>query len=98
MARFITYAVNGRGNTVMIGGRNPSGPARVNGWNAGVRVVPIGHKGERDAFEIYMTGGSHDAGKHVLLGEVRDTPEGPLFFPSAGNMTNGKIFRFDGTN
>lgn len=91
MARFVTTAVNGRGNEVMIGGRGACGDAHLRGWDAGVKVVPIGHKGERDKFEIYMTGGSHAAHKPTLLGTVTDTPNGPVFEPAfdPNNFLNG---------
>ncbi len=29
-----------------------------------------------------LTGGSHDAIKHRLIGEVRNTPNGPVFEPA----------------
>jgi hypothetical protein len=79
MARFYTTATNGRGNEVGIGGRGSAGPVHLRGWNAGVRLVPIA--GERDSFEIYMTYGSHASGRDVLIGTVRDTPDGPRFEP-----------------
>ena len=98
MSRFITFAVNGRGNTVTIGGRAPAGDVRLNGWDAGVKVVPVGIKGKPDVFRIYMTGGSHAATGDKLLGEVRMTDDGPLFFPNAMEYRNGKTYRFDGSN
>src|ERR1700743_2269645 len=79
MARFYTTAVNGRGNTVGIGGRGAAGDIHLRGWDAGVKVVPIGVKGERDRFEVYMTTGSHASGRDVLLGTVHDTADGPQF-------------------
>ena len=77
MARFYTTAVNGRGNQVGIGGRGAAGPVHLRGWNAGVRVVPVA--GKRDSFDVYMTSGSHAAGRDVLLGTVHDTPDGPMW-------------------
>jgi hypothetical protein len=82
MARFVNTAVNGRGNEVMIGGRGAAGSTHLRGWDAGVKVVPIGNKGERDEFLIYMTGGSHAAGRNTFLGTVKDTPNGPVFEPA----------------
>jgi hypothetical protein len=82
MARFVNTAVNGRGNEVMIGGRGAAGSTHLRGWDAGVKVVPIGNKGERDEFLIYMTGGSHAAGLDTFLGTVKDTPNGPVFEPA----------------
>jgi hypothetical protein len=79
MARFVNTATNGRGNEVMIGGRGSAGSTHLRGWDVGVKVVPIGVKGERDRFEIYVTGGSHAASMDKLIGEVRGTPDGPLF-------------------
>ena len=80
MARFYTTAVNGRGNTVGIGGMNRSaGEVHLRGWNAGVKVVPVGKKGKPDKFEIYMTTGSNATGGDVLIGTVHDTKDGPRF-------------------
>jgi hypothetical protein len=80
MARFYTTAVNGRGNTVGIGGMNRSaGEVHLRGWDAGVKVVPKGEKGKPDKFEIYMTTGSNATGHDVLIGTVTDTSDGPVF-------------------
>lgn len=98
MSRFYTTAVNGRGNTIGIGGQQSAGEVHLRGWDAGVRVVPIGIKGEPDRFEIYMTGGSHNSSPPKLLGQVRMTDYGPLFFPNAMEYSNGKTYRFDGSN
>lgn len=87
MARFITTAVNGRGNPVEIGGRQPAGMVHLRGWDAGVKVVPIGIKGQPDRFEVYMTTGSHATGHDVLLGTVHDTPYGPVFTPTLPDGT-----------
>ena len=98
MSRFYTTAVNGRGNTVGVGGQQSAGEVHLRGWDAGVKVVPVGIKGQPDVFRIYMTGGSHASSQSKLLGEVRMTEEGPLFYPNAGEYSNGKTYRFDGSN
>lgn len=79
MSRFYGTGVNGRGNTVSFGGRESAGKMHIRGWNAGVKVVPVGEKGERDRFEVYMTTGSNATGRDVLLGTVHDTSDGPVF-------------------
>jgi hypothetical protein len=79
MSRFYGTGVNGRGNTVSFGGQQSAGQVHLRGWNAGVRVVPIGVKGEADRFEVYMTSGSHASSSDVLLGTVHDTADGPQF-------------------
>jgi len=78
MARFVNTAVNGRGNTVMIGGRGAAGSTHLRGWNAGVYVDPIGRPGEPDRFDVYMTSGSNNPSR-TLIGTVRETPNGPVF-------------------
>lgn len=87
MSRFYGTAVNGRGNTVSFGGRHPAGEIHLRGWNAGVKVVPIGVKGERDRFEVYMTTGSHASGRDILLGTVHDTADGPQFIEAGDEMS-----------
>ena|ERR1700743_2704914 len=78
MSRLYTSGINSRGN--LSGHPTPSGSGvHTRGWNAGVKVVPIGVKGERDRFEVYMTTGSHASGRDVLLGTVHDTADGPQF-------------------
>lgn len=89
MARFYNEAVNGRGNTVGIGGfGKPAGQTHLRGWNAGVRVVPVGIKGQPDHFDVYMTSGSHASRHDVLLGTVHDTPEGPQFVAAGDEMSS----------
>lgn len=80
MSRFFGTAVNGRGNTVSFGGRGNAGQMHLRGWNAGVKVVPHDDNGH-DAFRVYMTSGSHHTSADVLLGIVRNTPDGPTFEP-----------------
>ena len=87
MSRFYNEAVNGRGNTVALGGRGSAGQTHLRGWNAGVKVVPIGIKGEPDRFDIFMTHGSHAAGHDVLLGSVHDTADGPVFVPAGDDLS-----------
>ena len=87
MSRFYTTAVNGRGNTVAIGGRQAAGQIHLRGWNAGVKVIPVGVKGEPDRFEVYMTTGSHASGRDVLLGIVHDTADGPQFVAAGDEMS-----------
>jgi hypothetical protein len=76
MARTYITTDNSRGNEVSAA--EPSF-AHLRGWNAGVRVRVI--RGERDDFEITMTGGSH-GGTATVLGTVRDTPDGPVWVPA----------------
>lgn len=87
MSRFYNTSVNGRGNEVGIGGRGAAGQVHLRGWNAGVRVVPVGNKGEPDRFEVYMTTGSHASGRDVLLGTVHDTADGPQFILAGDEMS-----------
>ncbi len=82
MSRFYGTGVNGRGNTVSFGGQQNAGEMHLRGWDAGVKVVPIGIKGQPDVFRIYMTGGSHAATGDQLIGEVKQTPNGPVFEPA----------------
>jgi hypothetical protein len=85
--RFYTTAENRRGNSVgtgLLGGN----PVHTRGWNAGVKVVPMGAKGFADRFEVYMTTGSHTSGHDVLIGMVTDTPAGPVFTPAGKAMTS----------
>jgi hypothetical protein len=46
------------------------------GWNAGVKVIPAGSAGA-DEFAVYMTTGSHTAGRDAYIGTVTDTEDGP---------------------
>lgn len=83
MARYVNTVTTGAGTEKMIGGRGRAcGETHIRGWDAGVKVVPNTRKGERDSFEIYMTGGSHAAHMNVRLGTVTDTPNGPVFEPA----------------
>ena len=62
----------------------------LNGWDAGVtiRASVVGDKkNNRDAFEIFMTYGSHDSGLPVKIGTVYQTPVGPQFEPAEDAMT-----------
>lgn len=75
MARFYVTTVNGNGNTK--GSITLEQEAtHVRGWNAGVKVVPASVHG-RDAFEVYVTSGSHGVKRDVYLGTVHDTDNGP---------------------
>lgn len=87
MSRFFGTAVNGRGNTVSFGGHQSAGEVHLRGWNAGVKVVPVGVKGERDKFLVYMTTGSHENGPDILLGTVHDTTDGPQFILAGDEMS-----------
>lgn len=95
MSRFYNTSVNGRGNEVGIGGPGAAGQVHLRGWNAGVRVVPIGVKGERDRFEVYMTTGSHASGHDVLLGTVHDTADGPQFVLAGDEMSDDAMSTLD---
>lgn len=82
MSRFYNEAVNGRGNAVGIGGRGSAGSTHLRGWDAGVKVVPIGEKDQPDRFVVYLTYGSHAAGHDVEIGTVKATKDGPIFEPT----------------
>lgn len=83
MARYVTNAINGRGNDTMIGGRGGAvGRVHIRGWGAGVRVEPVDVKGIPDEFRIYVTRGSNGGESGKLIGIVRDTPDGPVFEPA----------------
>jgi hypothetical protein len=85
MSRFFTTAVNGRGNTVRIGGRNKNaGQIHLRGWDAGVKVVPLPGPQGQDDFMVYMTTGSHATGGDKLIGMVRSTKDGPVFLRAEG--------------
>lgn len=91
MARFYATVVNGRGNVTPVGGRASVQDAHIRGWNAGVKVVPIGVKNERDRFEVYMTTGSHASGLDILLGTVHDTADGPQFILAGDEMSQDAV-------
>jgi hypothetical protein len=55
------------------------------GWNAGVKVTPrtvdrVGNA-DHDAFDVYLTSGSHETAHDVRLGRVVDTKDGPVWTP-----------------
>lgn len=84
MARFYATVTNGRGNETAVGGVSSVESAHIRGWDAGVKVVPV-KLPDGDAFEVYMTTGSHATGHDVLLGRVilRQGQVKPVFVPEA---------------
>lgn len=69
MARFFASVWNGRGNETTVGGRSSVNNAHIRGWDAGVRVETV-KLTDGDAFDVYMTGGSHASSQDVLIGRV----------------------------
>jgi hypothetical protein len=63
----------------------------VQGWDAGVKVTPRGAAKGPDSFDVYMTGGSHDAHGSVHVGAVQDTPGGPEWIPDGQVLTLAQI-------
>ena len=55
-------------------------PVHTRGWDAGVKVTARDRL--RDEFDVYMTGGSHAAGRETHLGTVKDTADGPRWVPA----------------
>jgi hypothetical protein len=88
MARYVTNAINGRGNDVMLGGRGNAGRVHLRGWDAGVKVEPIDVKGKPDELRIYMTRGSHGGENGPLIGTVYDTPDGPVFVAAGDELSS----------
>lgn len=78
--KFISDATNTRGGKVSTGIRAGDG-VHTRGWDAGVKVTARerGH----DEFDVYMTTGSHESGRDVQVGTVKDTPDGPRWEPAA---------------
>lgn len=78
MAHFNLKFLNSRGKQV-----SASDPAeiRVNGWTAGVTVLPAAQDAG-DVFLVYMTSGSGGAGIRTLIGSVRATEDGPEWLPN----------------
>jgi hypothetical protein len=61
----------------------------VRGWDAGVQVTP--RPRDRDEFDVSMTGGSHEAGRNIPLGTVKDTADGPRWEPAGKPEAPGRI-------
>jgi hypothetical protein len=78
--RFYTEYTNRRRNTHGAGTLAGYG-THTRGWNAGARVT-CRDRGDQDQFDVYMTSGSHERGRDVLLGTVKDTPDGPHWAPA----------------
>lgn len=68
---------NTRGQAILAGD-----PVHTRGWDAGVKVTARGSRVSHDYFDVYMTGGSHDAHGSVHVGTVSDTPDGPRWTPA----------------
>jgi hypothetical protein len=92
--RFYISYTNRRGTTYGAG-TSAGNATHVRGWNAGVKAVPRDDNG-KDVFDVYMTSGSHANGPDVLLGTVRDTPDGPVFEPNmeASHLHSQYVFPF----
>lgn len=55
----------------------------VRGWDAGVKVIPDwSAPKDRDELAVFMTGGSSGSSPTRLVGTVRETPDGPRWFPA----------------
>lgn len=69
---------------------------QLSGWDAGVRVqvaeAGTRQTGPADAFEVYMTYGSHAAGNPVKIGTVYQTSDGPVFVAVGDDMTLGDAY------
>lgn len=78
--RFWLTSTNARGRET--GQSLDAGRAvHARGWDAGVQVIPR-PDGDTDTFDVWMTGGTHRAGRDVHIGTVRDTPQGPVWVPA----------------
>lgn len=73
MARFRGTLQGNRGEASRLGHTGLS--ARINGWDAGIRVEASVIDG-RDCFEIYITGGSNATTSEKYVGYVQDIGEG----------------------
>lgn len=49
--------------------------SHTRGWNTGIEVTARPH-GEYDRFEVWITGGSNNAGKHKSMMVVEETADG----------------------
>jgi hypothetical protein len=70
--RFWLMSQNSRGNR-RDGGLQVGTPVSVNGWAAGVKIIPTtGATDGKERFQVYMTYGSEPDGRRdVYLGTVR---------------------------
>jgi len=63
----------------------PGYGVHVRGWNAGVKVTPREYLNsdnkDTDAFEVYVTAGSHGGARDIRLGRVLDTKDGAVWMP-----------------
>lgn len=78
MSRTYLSGNNSRGSIVT--GMNATF-SHLRGWNAGVWVDFAPEGDTTDTFLVYMTNGSRGDGREVLLGTVRQTPDGPVWTP-----------------
>lgn len=70
-----------RGRASRLGTPGSGISAHVRGWDVGVKVYGYVQDG-RDAFDIHLTGGSHDASGRVMIGRVTLDADGrPTFEP-----------------
>ncbi len=76
MARFRATIQGQRGEVSRLGSSKSGITARVNGWNAGIRVEAESNGG-KDVFRVYYTGGSHEYILPQLLGTLTEEPYGP---------------------
>ena len=91
--RFYTSYTNRRHNSY--GAGTLAGyDVHTRGWDAGVRVTPreAGPDGKQDDFDVHMTTGSHESGHNTHLGTVHGTPDGPVWEPAAGRMTDRHVY------
>lgn len=90
--RFYHDYDNRRGNSYGAG-MSPGCSAHTRGWRNGVRVRVSTDPGDekRDLFTVYMTSGSGGSHGDRLLGQVRETPDGPEWVPA--DQTPGSLSR-----
>ena len=82
MARFRATIQGQRGSASRLGSAKSGIMARVNGWDVGVEVVAqhnASHSDSRDIFELYATGGSHNAHRARYIGYVTLVNNTPMF-------------------
>jgi hypothetical protein len=86
MSKRFWLSYTGERGTLKQATPSPGDAVHIRGWNAGVKVNP--RPRARDEFDVYLTTGSHETGHDVLLGTVKDTPDGPVWEPAAGTASD----------
>jgi hypothetical protein len=85
MARFYVsgHLGNFASGLFKAGGRHSVADCHVRGWDAGVEVETV-KLDNGDAFDIYMTGGSHKPSSRIKIGRVehKKGDTAPIFLPS----------------